>query len=572
MDCDIKAEFIKGEYMNAKMSLATLMCATLLGACAQKADKTDDLKDNPKGTITEMSEAEIGNWFTRDPGEDGEEGVSSDLAIAELDLPETKTVIVAVIDSGVDYEHEDLKDVMWVNPGESGMDEAGNDKATNGIDDDGNGYIDDIHGWNYIGGKDGSHITKETLEMTREVVRYKKRIADGDTLTEEELNYFEKVKSAVAEEKDYATSRQKKYGPIHDKIEKNITFLKDTLGIDELTVDILKNIDSTDSKVKEAQQYLLDIVNKYGSLGRIKRAMDYFSDILKYYTNEDFDPRSTIVGDDPSDFEDKDYGNNDVKGPDAGHGTHVAGIIGAIRGNGKGIDGVATDVKIMALRAVPDGDERDKDIALAVRYAADNGAKIINMSFGKAFSPFKHKVDEAFMYAASKGVLIMNAAGNDSNDIDKVDSFPNKKIKHSGFAESEIPGFITVGASSRIKNLMLPANFSNYGKKYVDFFAPGHKIHSAIPENKYATYSGTSMACPAAAGVAALVWSHFPELSALQLKDILKHTTRKYEGYEVRLPGAEQYDLPVMFSKLSETGGIVDAKAALVFTKFLSEN
>lgn len=562
--------------MNAKMSLAPLVCALVLGACAQKKDEPLVDKVNPKGTIEEHTSNETalaeGNWFTRDPAVNKEEGVSSDLAISELELPDSKEIIVAVIDSGVAYQHEDLKDVMWHNLGEKGTDANGNDKATNGIDDDKNGYIDDIHGWNFLGGKDGKNITKETLEMTREVVRLKKKIANGDTLTEKEQKHFEVVKKAVADEKEYATSRQKKYQPVQAEIEKNVSLLKEKLGLKEVNKKTLNEINPTAPDLVAAKEHLLGIIKKFGYIGRIKRALNYYHDVLTYYINEDFDPRSEIVGDDPSDFTDTNYGNNNVQGPDADHGTHVSGIIAASRGNGLGIDGVATNVKIMALRAVPDGDERDKDIALSIRYAADNGAKIINMSFGKGFSPYKDKVDEAFMYAAEKGVLILNAAGNDSADIDVVDSFPSKYLSSEVYEEKEIPGFITVGASSRLKDLGLPASFSNYGKKSVDLFAPGNKILSAIPDNKYATFSGTSMACPAAAGVAALVLSHYPQLSAVQLKEILKHTVRKYEGFSVRLPGADKMDIPVEFSILSETGGVVDAKAALEFTKYLAEH
>lgn len=560
--------------MNTKLSIAPLMCALLLGACAQKNDDGKPVVPiNPKGTIQEEASTKIeGNWFIRDPQVDGEEGVSSDLALATMNLPEPQEIIVAVIDSGVDYEHEDLKDVMWVNPGETGLDESGIDKASNGIDDDGNGYVDDVHGWNYLGGADGKNIEKETLEMTREVVHFKKKIAAGEILTPEEEAYFQKVSKAVSTEKNSAMEKTAKYTPVQEKIQEAKNLLKQKLGLSEFTKDSLEAISSGDSDVLSAKEHLLQTIQKFGDVDRIKRALDYYADILNYYTNEDFDPRSTIVKDDPSDFSDINYGNNDVRGPDASHGTHVSGIIAASRGNGLGIDGVSANVKIMALRAVPDGDERDKDVALAIRYAADNGAKIINMSFGKGFSPYKDKVDEAFMYAAEKGVLFMNAAGNDNADLDVTDSFPSKYLGAAPYAGFEIPGYINVGASARLKDLGLPASFSNFGKKSVDLFAPGHRILSAVPGNKYATYSGTSMAAPTAAGVAALVWTHFPELTAVQLKAILKESVRGYGDFEVRKPGADQYDLLVPFTSLSETGGIIDAKTALELTKFLSEN
>lgn len=565
----------------SKMPLVSIMCGLLLSACAQQNDADDIIQTpmNPKGTqkevISEEAKAELlieGNWFTRDPILNGEEGVSSDKAIAELQLPEVSEVIVAVIDSGVDTEHEDLQGKIWLNPGESGLDENGNNKATNGIDDDGNGYVDDIHGWNFIGGADGSHIDYETLEMTREVVRLKSKVASGVELSEEEKVYFEKVQKAVADEREYASSRIEKYQPVGDKIEAMKKLLQDKLGLTEFTKSSLEAISSSDEEVIAAKDHLLETIAKFGSVNRIASALEYYHAVLDYYTNESFDPRSQIVKDDPSDFSDTNYGNNDVKGPDAGHGTHVSGIIAAVRGNSLGVDGIAPNVKIMALRAVPNGDERDKDIALAIKYAADNGAKIINMSFGKAFSPYKEKVDEAFMYAAEKGVLIMNAAGNDNANTDVVRSFPNKYLKSSAYSVTEVPAFLSVGASSRVKGLALPANFSNYGKESVDFFAPGHRILSTTPDNTYDTYSGTSMACPAAAGVAALVLGHYPELSAVQLAEILKRTSRLYSGLEVRQPGAAQFDLPVAFEALSLTGGVVDAYSALEFTKYLAEH
>ncbi|MFK8139018.1 MAG: S8 family serine peptidase [Bdellovibrionales bacterium] len=513
-----------------------------------------------------------GNYFTRNPELDDEEGTSSDWAIVDFELSHKKQIIVAVIDSGVDHNHEDLKDVMWNNPGETGLDENGNDKSSNGIDDDENGYVDDIYGWNFIGGADGAHIDKETLEMTREVVRFKKRIAAGDVLNDQEKKYFEVVKKAVEDEKEYASSRLEKYIPIQADIDKNMNVLKTKLGQEDFSLEALEAIDSTDSEVINAKEELIKVVKRWGSVARIQRALDYFNDILNYYVNEDFDPRTKIVGDNPDDFSDVNYGNNDVIGPDAGHGTHVAGIIAASRDNDLGINGVAANVRIMALRAVPNGDERDKDIALAIRYAADNGANIINMSFGKDFSPDKVEVDKAFLYAAEKGVLIMNAAGNDNRNVDKKQSFPNKYLSEKFHESLEIPSFMSIGASSRLKNLMLPASFSNYGKKGVDLFAPGHQILSTTPGNKYDVYSGTSMACPAAAGVAALVWSQFPEMTAEQLKDLLNYTSRKYDGFKVRLPGAETFDLPVMFSGLSKTGGVIDAHAAIGLAKELSEN
>ena len=225
--------------------------------------------------------------------------------------------------------------------------------------------------------------------------------------------------------------------------------------------------------------------------------------------------------------------------------------------------GVANNVKIMAVRAVPDGDEYDKDVALGLRYAVDNGAKIINTSFGKAYSPKKKWVYEAIQYAASKDVLIVNAAGNDGKNIDVEKTYPNDsrdlKIEISD-------NFLTVGAMSANYNETLPASFSNYGKINVDVFAPGVQIYSTTPENGYEKYSGTSMAAPSAAGVAALIRSYYPKLSASQVKHILMNSGTLIT-LEVIKPGSQSRENPtgekVPFSELSVSGRVVNAYNAL---------
>jgi subtilisin family serine protease len=293
---------------------------------------------------------------------------------------------------------------------------------------------------------------------------------------------------------------------------------------------------------------------------RLNRVLEYYGDQLTYFYNEDFNSRS-IVGDVYSDLSDRFYGNNDVIGPDAGHGTHVAGSIAAVRNNGVGINGVATNVKIMAVRVIPNGDERDKDVANGIRYAVDNGAKIINMSFGKAFSPYKRYVDEAVRYAESKGVLMVHAAGNDNKDNDLLPSFPSRFDKAE---KREFNNWLEIGASSSKRGLNLPADFSNFGKKTVDFFAPGVDIYSTTPDNTYDTYSGTSMATPTTAGVAALVLSYDPILTAEDLRSLLIDTSRRYPKLLVYRPGSQE---EILFSGLSTYGSVVDAYKALTLTK-----
>jgi subtilisin family serine protease len=278
-----------------------------------------------------------------------------------------------------------------------------------------------------------------------------------------------------------------------------------------------------------------------------------------------------ILGDDPNIMDDRPYGDSktghSIK--DESHGTHVSGIIAASRDNKIGINGVANNVKIMAVRAVPDGDEYDKDVALGLRYAVDNGAKIINTSFGKGFSPKKEWVFEAIQYAASKDVLIVNAAGNDGNNIDFEKVFP---IDTRDLKTEISDNFLTVGAMSANYDENLPASFSNYGKINVDVFAPGVQIYSTTPENEYAKFSGTSMAAPSAAGVAALIRSYYPKLSASQVKHILMNSGTLI-NFEVIKPGSRSWEKPngekVPFSDLSVSGRIVNAYNALKMADYM---
>ena len=282
-----------------------------------------------------------------------------------------------------------------------------------------------------------------------------------------------------------------------------------------------------------------------------------------------FDPRAEIVGDDYKNSYEKGYGNNDVEGPDAQHGTHVGGIVGAKRNNDIGMDGVADNVQLMSVRAVPDGDERDKDVANAIIYSVDNGAKVINMSFGKGFVYDKKAVDKAVKYAEKKGVLLVHAAGNSSLDTDVEDNYPNKycndKRKRKPYSN-----WIEVGALSWKGAEDMPATFTNYGAKNVDVFAPGVDIYSTIPGSEYEPLSGTSMASPVTAGVAALVWSYYPELTVQELRKILVETSVKVDQ-EVNVPGSRGAK-KMPFSEMSNTGGVVNAYNALKAAEALVKN
>ncbi len=498
------------------------------------------------------------DWFLRDPEQDSLQGVSAERAYQTLlkDQP-SKTVLVAVIDSGIDIDHEDLKSVIWTNEKEI---------PNNGIDDDKNGYIDDVHGWNFIGGKNGN-VDADTYELTREVIRMTKKFEATDSIKARKKNKAEyanylKLKDKYQKLKAKNEQQYKLYAGMYNYVTASVDTLKKHFKTDKLDPEAVKNLTTKDPTLLFSKSVLSGIYKNMGDdaqldeyLSQVKEGVDYYAVIVKYGYNANFDSRK-IVGDNYSNFFEKGYGNNDVKGPDPTHGTHVAGIIAADRKNSIGIKGIADNVKIMVVRAVPNGDERDKDIANAIMYAVDNGAKIINMSFGKSFSPEKEVVDRAVKYAEQKNVLLIHAAGNDGDDIDKEKNFPTKKYLNG----KEAKNWIEVGASAWGSGEDFVGNFSNYGKKSVSLFAPGVQIYSTTPGNTYKNEDGTSMASPSTAGVAALLMSYFPNLSALDVKDILTKSTRKFDNLKVQKPGSKQL---VPFSELSISGGLVNAYEAV---------
>jgi cell wall-associated protease len=512
------------------------------------------------------------NWFLLDPESDKILGLSVERAYASvLKNKPSRTVIVAVIDSGVDIEHEDLKDKIWTNNKEI---------PGNGIDDDGNGYIDDVHGWNFIGGANGN-VNEDTYELTREYVRLSKKyeLADEKKIgkkDKEEFAYWKKIKDDFFKLREknstqYNMFKQEfeNYSRVHAQISQCFTIVRSALEKESFTATELQELESEDEVVLYAKSILLRVAENADEnedmspflnelteyVDYMKEAVDYYRVITEYGYNPDFDPRS-IVGDNYENVNERHYGNNDVKGPDSKHGTHVSGIIAAKRGNDIGIDGIAENVLIMPIRAVPNGDERDKDIANAIYYAVDNGAHIINMSFGKSYSPQKEAVDKAVKYAEKKGVLLVHAAGNDGRNNDERPAFPNRYYNDG----SEASNWLEVGATSWSADVDFLASFSNYGKKSVDLFAPGVEIYSTTPENTYEEQNGTSMASPAAAGVAALIMSYYPELNVNEVKEILKATTKQFDGIKVLKPGSDQM---TELNQISRTGGLINAYEAV---------
>lgn len=507
------------------------------------------------------------NWFNLDPETDNINGVSTERAYKELLKGKTPVpVIVGVIDSGVDYLHEDLKDVMWTNTKEI---------ANNGKDDDKNGYIDDIHGWNFIGGKDKNgkivNVNEDNLEMARVYAALKpkyegKMSSDFKTSKEQqECALYQNAKSDLESQRNQINQLADRYLPLYDKLSALNDAVKKSSGKSKITAAELQAYTPANDSEKENKERFAKRLSNTPDLSiddllaSLQEAVDYINSQLKFNLNPDLNTR-TIVGDNYSNSAERFYGNADCKGPESFHGTHVAGIIGAKRNNGIGMDGICDAVQIMSIRAVPNGDERDKDVANAIRYAVDNGAKIINMSFGKKYPWDKKAVDEAVKYAHSKGVLLIHAAGNDHVNIDSVAHYPCKTFLDGKPADN----FIDIGALSWKQGDELVADFSNYGKQTVDVFAPGVDIYSTAPENEYKNASGTSMACPVTAGVAAVLKAYFPHLTAIQIKDILlKSANIKLSNMILNSSVQESAAQPMAFSDLSKTGGIINLYAAI---------
>ena len=511
---------------------------------------------------TSKKEAPKG-WHLMDKEKSGFYGVSIDKAydFAKSKNLKSKTVIVAVIDSGIDTLHEDLKPILWVNKKEI---------PNNNIDDDKNGYADDVHGWNFIGGKDGRNVKENSLEVNRVYHMYKSKY-ESKTINENELNAADLEEYAMWKKAEKKTMGSQEGGAdvvIMKKFLANTkkadSTLKVAMGKEIYTGTELDAYTTKNDAEKKAKVNLLGLMKGNNQMEATNK--EFITGFEDYVSGEErkqeaktkapFDYRGDIVKDNPTDFNDKNYGNKDIMAATSSHGTHCSGIIGAIRGNGKGVDGVASDVRIMTIRAVPDGDEHDKDVALAIRYAVDNGAQIISMSFGKDFSPRKDWVDDAVKYAESKDVLLVHAAGNDAKDVDTEDNFPSALFK-DGYRPNN---YITVGASGDPTNGGLTANFSNYGKNEVDVFAPGVQIYSSVPGgNTYGNASGTSMACPLVAGIAALTLQYYPNLSAKQLKYVIEKSAIQPDQ-KVMKPGSDE---KVNLSDLSKTGGIANACEAL---------
>lgn len=508
------------------------------------------------------------NWHTLDLKTDGYCGISLNSAYQFVKGKKSKTVVIATIDSGIDTAQKDLQGILWVNPKKI---------PGNGIDDDHDGYVDDVHGWNFLGGAGGKCDYTETTEEVREYNRLKTKYAGVATATtgnEKEFAYWLTVKATYDETVAKASTESPQVQQFMNALMSTSGYIKTALNLSaDATFKMadLAKITSTDPTITQSKTIWNSVFQEEGPASDNSKIIKDLSEYMAKINNDvnpDLNARKSIVGDNPDVQDGKPYGNNILKFADASHGTGVAGLIGAKRDNGYGIDGVADNVRIMAIKAVPNGDEYDKDIANAIHFAVDHGAKVINMSFGKKISPHKEWVDEAFKYAAAKDVLLVQAAGNDNQDVDAKPEFPNDIFL--GSTSRAADNVVVVGASAALLDENLAATFTNYGKSNVDIFAPGVKVTSIDMDAEFNTEDGTSFSSPIIAGITAWILEYYPDLSSKQLKQVILASATPLTGTMVLKPGSKTEK--VDFASLSKTGGIVNAyKAIMLASKLKGE-
>ncbi len=534
---------------------APLLLAVLLAACAtapaavtrpEAVDVAASGGSNATGTApakttsarpAELDEAPTA-WQRLDIERGGVYGTGVDRALAELlaDRRPTRRVVVAVIDGGVDTLHPQIAPVLWRNEREI---------AGNGVDDDRNGFVDDVRGWSMIPTLPGDTGRYDTMELTR-LYAACRGLPAGRGIARPGDRECSELGAAYQGKAGEGAQMAMQITAVGGMVANTTLVLRKAMGFDTLSAANVRAFTPATRADSNAKTMYLRLASAGIDSAAIAEAKDQLA-AQRWQLDTLFDPRG--VAHDPK-------GSPDVKGPDATHGTHVAGIIGAVATAQSDVRGIAPLVSIMAIRAVPDGDERDTEVARAIRYAVDNGAQVINMSFGKGYSPGKPAVDSAVRYAASKGVLMVHAAGNDGANNDEVPSFPSRRYADG----SDAPMWLEIGASSWHVGEALPAEFSNYGAKSVDLFAPGVDINSTVPGGRVDENSGTSMAAPVVSGVAALLLSYFPSLTPAEVMRIITETARPLRDLDVTRPGGQE---TVKFGTLSRTGGVIDAYAAV---------
>ncbi len=519
----------------------------------------------PKHSKT-LNDEEIRNWQYKDIFEDTIPGISLDKAYTSfLKDKKGEDVIVAVIDTEVDINHEDLKEQIWINSKEI---------PNNSLDDDNNGYIDDIHGWNFLGNQKGENVIHTSYEFVRLIKKFKplfenKSINDINTNEKEDFETYKKALEAFEETKKSNQNYLERLNRFLKEHNKAKEVLNPYFSFDSISKKQLLEFKTKDTILEKHLKTLISHKDRGITEKLLLNSITEIEGLVNSSTSLNYQERK-IIGDNPEDITDTAYGNNNVSGnlDKLYHGTLVSGVIVATRNNNIGIDGILNEAKIMSLCVSANGGELDKDIALAIRYAVDNGAKIINMSSGKHFSMNRDWVNQAIKYAAKKDVLFITSAGNDKLNLDE---------NHNNYYPNDIDGdqeisdnFMMIGASSYTLDKRLRLYLTNYGKKNVDLFAPGYKVYTTLPNNKYRYSPGTSIATALVSGIAALIRSHYPNLKASEVKEILMSSGISYNiDVEMFLEDGSKKMIP--FSQLSKSGKIVNAYNALLLAEQVSK-
>lgn len=554
----------------------SFLCVMILSGCnSTKGLKTEISK-------TDLTSLEMQTWHQKDYVSDGIPGISLEKWYHENKTKKNNSIIVALIDTQIDLKHEDLQGQFWTNSKEI---------PDNNIDDDHNGYIDDIQGWSFTGTKNNGYVVWSNYEYVR-ILRdwgplYQNKTEDQ--ISQKEINdYKEYLKAA-----EMFRKKDSYYKNWLKSLNYNVSvfpLVKDTLKYffpkEDYTYQQLDSmykihkindksyIQRRNDKDKDLgaliDYMMINLETNQKTLEAIKDKQTQIDSVVNKNLNINYNERLSI-GDNPSILE-KGYGNNNISNTKEGyrliqnHSTMMAGVIGGNKNNTLGVKGILQNVKFMPLNISPSGDEHDKDIAMAVYYAVDNGAKIINMPLGKEFSLHKQWIIDAFKYAEKQNVLIVHSAGNSGLDIDKNPVYPNDTSLDINVEFCN--NFITVGSTNHILNDKFVSNYSNYGKENVDLFAPGEEIYTTAAGNSYKVDSGTSLSTPMVSGTAALIWTYYPTLTAKEVKEIILNSGTSYD-LEVIIPGTK--DKKIKFSELSKSGKVLNTYNAMILAKKVSK-
>lgn len=543
------------------MSFYRILIILLFASCST----TKSHYPTSKTDKNNLKKDKIDNWYVLD--NEKQAGINLEKAYDLFKGKKGYRLIVAVIDTELDIDHEDLKNQIWINKGEI---------PNNNIDDDDNGYIDDIHGWNYVGSKKGDNILYTSYEYVRIVRKFDSLFKDYSLISEvpkkdyKNFKLYQKAYIKYNSEIENRNSEIARYKRMKTRYKKGKSIAKKYFPKEDYTVDKLDSLKL--SVIDEDEKKLISSLAYYVKNGIDEKWCDNYVKFEEFKLNTllslSYNDRS-LTNDNADDINDYPYGNNDVQGTQViSHATQIASLIAAKRNNNIGIDGINDLVEIMPLSIATVGNEFDKDIALAIRYAVDNGAKIINMSLGKEFSMYPDWVNDAIKYAQEKNVLIITSSGNNGLDIDKNDDFPTDNMN----GVETVKNFIKVGNTSKNINSKLIFSNSNYGKNNVDIYAPGTKI-SCLSRSGKITDTGTSLSSAVVSGVASLLFSYYPDLTAIEVKNIIMQSGTSYDLMVLKpYPnGEERNPNKVPFSSLSKSGKIVNAYNALLMAEEVSK-